>query len=506
MSPETPPTSIADNPLGPLLADFRQEHAVPALGGALVDRDGGLDVDVVGVRIRGGDDPVTRGDRWHIGSCCKSITAVLYARLVERGDAKWGAPLPALFPDLAPAIDPAWATVTIDDVFVSQAGLPANLGRAEMKAAFRDATPLVEQRTAVTAAALARPPRRPGRFLYSNLGYIVIGAAIERITGLPFESALALHVLDPLGVGSAGFGPPPDLWGHGGRMLALGPLGLFDIGGGAPADPERIESDNPGVMSPAGRLHITLEDWATLQRVFLGGATASCGRRRSNICSRPLPDGATGTRSAGHGSTVSTTPPWASRDRIPTGSPPPSSTGSASGPRWSCATKGARGSFGRRPSSPHGSSRRARGSEPLHANAAGLSQAREHVGAMLGLQTVGLCGRLRLELRPAGTALLPPLLQIGVGVDEARLHRRGVDRLLEALRELHPGDRGAVGGVHLRRDVAPVDDGELGTHAGASVTSVCKGGRRVQSRGRISCGPVVDARPRRFPAAVGRAG
>jgi D-alanyl-D-alanine carboxypeptidase len=272
VSPETPATSVADNPLGPLLADFRQEHAVPALGGALVDRDGGLDVDVVGVRIRGGDDPVTRGDRWHIGSCCKSITAVLYARLVERGDAGWGAPLPALFSDLAPAIDPAWATVTIDDVFVSQAGLPANLGRAEMKAAFRDAAPLVEQRTAVTAAAFARPPRRPGRFLYSNLGYIVIGAAIERITGLPFESALALHVLDPLEIGSAGFGPPPDLWGHGGRMLALGPLGLFDIGGGAPADPERIESDNPGVMSPAGRLHITLEDWATLQRVFLGGA------------------------------------------------------------------------------------------------------------------------------------------------------------------------------------------------------------------------------------------
>ncbi len=237
---------------------------MPALGAALVTRDGGLDVDVVGVRIRGGDDPVTPDDPWHIGSCCKSVTAVLYARLVERGDAEWGIPLPALFPDLADTIDPGWAAVTIDDVFVSQAGLPANLGRAEMKAACGDAAPLERQRTAATTAALARPPRRPGRFLYSNLGYIVIGAAIERITGLPFESALALHVLEPLGITSAGFGPPRELWGHGGRMLALGPLGLVDIGRGAPADPERVESDNPAIMTPAGRLHLTLADWATV--------------------------------------------------------------------------------------------------------------------------------------------------------------------------------------------------------------------------------------------------
>jgi D-alanyl-D-alanine carboxypeptidase len=138
-----------------------------------------------------------------------------------------------------------------------------------MRAAWRDPTPIREQRTQVAATALARPPRRPGRFLYSNLGYIVIGAAIERITDPPFEAAVATHVLEPLGITSSGFGPPRELWGHGGRMLALGPLGIFDLGGGAPADPERVESDNLAVLSPAGRLHLTLEDWAKFQRVFL---------------------------------------------------------------------------------------------------------------------------------------------------------------------------------------------------------------------------------------------
>jgi CubicO group peptidase (beta-lactamase class C family) len=253
----------------PQLVEFRAKHGVPALGGAVVGRDGSLELDVVGVRIRGGEDPVQPGDRWHIGSCCKAITAALYARLVERGEAEWGASLADLFPDLAATIDPGWKAITIDDVFVSQAGLPANLGRREMLAAWKDERPITEQRTEAAAAALARPPRRPGRFLYSNLGYIVVGAAIERISGLPFESAVATHVLEPLGIASGGFGPPPDLWGHGGRMLALGPLGLIDLGGGKPADPEHGKSDNPAVMSPAGRLHLTLEDWAKFQRVFL---------------------------------------------------------------------------------------------------------------------------------------------------------------------------------------------------------------------------------------------
>jgi CubicO group peptidase (beta-lactamase class C family) len=251
------------------LAEFRSKHSVPAIGAAIVRRDGRVELDVVGVRVRGGDEPVEVDDRWHIGSCGKSITAALYARLVERGDARWGAPLPDLFPDLATSIDPGWSSITIDDLFVSQAGLPANLSRAEMTAAFRDTRPVREQRTHVAATALARAPRRPGRFLYSNLGYIVIGAAIERITEGPFESALRADVLEPLGIASGGFGPPGEAWGHAGRMVALGPLGLVDLGRGGPASPTSVESDNPPVMSPAGRLHLSLADWARLQRVFL---------------------------------------------------------------------------------------------------------------------------------------------------------------------------------------------------------------------------------------------
>jgi D-alanyl-D-alanine carboxypeptidase len=250
------------------LEEFRTKYGIPALGAGIVTEDGPLVLEAVGERVRGGGDPVRLQDRWHIGSCGKSITAALYARLVERGDAEWDAPLAALFPDMS-GVDAGWNRTSIYDPFVCQAGLRANLTKADMLAAFRDSRPLPEQRTEAALKALALPPRRPGRFLYSNMGYVLIGAAIDRIAGVPYESALRTHLLEPLGITSAGFGPPHEVWGHGGPVLALGPLGLVALGRAKPVRPDDVESDNPAVMNPAGRLHLTLEDWARFQRVFL---------------------------------------------------------------------------------------------------------------------------------------------------------------------------------------------------------------------------------------------
>ncbi len=204
------------------------------------------------------------------------MTAALYARLVERGEAEWGAPVTTLFPDLE--IDPGWSAVTIDDVFVGESGLQPDLSRAAMEAAYDDVRPLPAQRSEATAAALARAPRRPGRFRYSNLGYVVIGAAIERIAGAPYEQALATHVLEPLGITSGGFGAPPAIRGHRART---------------PAPPDDPRADNPPVMGPAGRLHLTLQDWARFQQVFLtegGGflAPASVERLLTPKASRRL--------------------------------------------------------------------------------------------------------------------------------------------------------------------------------------------------------------------------
>ena len=248
-----------------LLEGFHRRVKTPAVGAAVVDRDGSLYRDVVGRRRRDGTAPARADDQWHIGSCGKAITALLYARLVEEGRAEWGISVRDLFPDLAEHVDPGWNAPTIDDLLVCRSGMQPNLSSGALKIAWSDRRPLVQQRADATVAALCRPPHRPGSYRYSNLSYVVAGAAIDRVAGEPFEQALYRHVLEPLGITSVGVGPPPGIWGHHSRIQ----LGSTVIGRGSPADPRDPRSDNPPVLNPAGRFHLTLRDWAVLQRVFL---------------------------------------------------------------------------------------------------------------------------------------------------------------------------------------------------------------------------------------------
>lgn len=249
------------------LASERARLGVPALGAAIIDAGALTDVAVAGVCRRSHAEPALTDHQWHIGSCGKSMTAALYARLVDAGRAEWGARLPDLFPDVADRIDTGWSSITIDDLFLCRSGLPADLDRAELRAALSDPEAPDVQRTRSAASALSRPPRRPGTFVYSNLGYTIAGAAIERITGMPFERALVTELLEPLGITSAGFGPPPDLWGHAARHR----LGGLCVGTGRSVPPDDPDSDNPAVMSPAGRLHLTIADWARFHAMMLDG-------------------------------------------------------------------------------------------------------------------------------------------------------------------------------------------------------------------------------------------
>jgi len=254
------------------LEGFIRRHRVAAAGAVILDLDQPPELmivaEVAGSVRRGHDEPVALNDAWHIGSCAKSLTAALYARLVEQGRAAWSVPMTDLFEDLASSIHAGWSAATIDDLLTCRSGLPPNPTKHAMKANYTDRRAPIDQRTNLAAETLACPPHRTGQFRYSNLGYTIAGAAIDRITGQPFETALFEELLDPLGVTTAGFGPPPRIWGHRSRLEVSGIV----IGRGTPQPPNDIRSDNPPLLTPAGRLHLSLADWARVQRLFLDGA------------------------------------------------------------------------------------------------------------------------------------------------------------------------------------------------------------------------------------------
>jgi CubicO group peptidase (beta-lactamase class C family) len=109
--------------------------------------------------------------------------------------------------------------------------------------------------------ALAMPPKGPpvATFEYSNNGYVVAGAMLERKLGASWEELISTRLFAPLGLASAGFGAP----GRKGETVepvghakgVLGSLAAYRVGEGV--------SDNPVALGPAGRVHMSLADLLT---------------------------------------------------------------------------------------------------------------------------------------------------------------------------------------------------------------------------------------------------
>ncbi|HST93095.1 MAG TPA: serine hydrolase domain-containing protein [Brevundimonas sp.] len=255
--------------------------APTALAAAIIGREGLRWSAARGVRRADSSDPATVADSWHLGSNTKAMTAAVFARLVEQGRTRWALPVTEAFPRLP--IDPAWLGATLDDFLHHRAGLldAEVMGMPWLSTARADPRSLREQRAAIAAAALARPPGgTPGAFAYGNANYVLVGAAIEAITGGSWEDAMRAEVFDPLGIASGGFGPPAgdNAWGHrlsGDRRLPMNP-----------ADPG---ADNPLALGPAGTAHMTLPDYGRFLAAIMEATPGWLSPESLRILTAPAP-------------------------------------------------------------------------------------------------------------------------------------------------------------------------------------------------------------------------
>jgi D-alanyl-D-alanine carboxypeptidase len=254
---QTPPATIVD--LGPWLEELRAPVKVPALAAAVVTSDGVVARGVAGYRKEGDPTKVEVTDLWHIGSITKSFTSMIFARQVEAGKIRWEQPLEEILPEAAGT---PHAQVTVEQLLSHRAGMVANPSMPSLLKGRTSTDPLVEQRRQIVAELLASAPvhERDSAFLYSNAGYVVAGAALERLTATQWEELVREQVLAPLGLRSAGFGAP----GVAGAVDQ--PYGhLYAIGATRPPHPlpPGPLADNPPLLGPAGTLHLSLDDLAT---------------------------------------------------------------------------------------------------------------------------------------------------------------------------------------------------------------------------------------------------
>ncbi|HET6883349.1 MAG TPA: serine hydrolase domain-containing protein [Pirellulales bacterium] len=204
-------------PFDELMTSFVTEHQVP--GAALaVTKDGSL----VYARGFGWADveakrPVAPKALFRIASVSKPITAVAVLQLVERGLLKTDdkvLDLLGLSPYLQAGTKPdeRWQQITVADCLRHTGGWDRDVSgdpigwAREIGAAFGLRGPATP--ADIVRFMMGQPlDFEPGsRFAYSNLGYLVLGRIIEKVTGEKYEAHVKREVLEPLGIRSARLG------------------------------------------------------------------------------------------------------------------------------------------------------------------------------------------------------------------------------------------------------------------------------------------------------------
>ena len=215
-----------------LLREHASAHSVP--GAAIgVLRDGEVTTAYCGIADMAAGEPVTADTRFAIGSLAKSMVATAVARLSADGRLGLDDPATAHVPELRSA---GWAErVTLRDLLANRSRLPL---RAELEfSVFGGNEDDVLSRL---AAEIATGERTAGFWSYTNVGWCLLGRAIETLTGLTWEDAMRANLLAPLAMDQTTFATWP---------IAEPRASSYDItaGGPVPAEPWA-----PRALGPAG--------------------------------------------------------------------------------------------------------------------------------------------------------------------------------------------------------------------------------------------------------------
>lgn len=169
-------------------------------GSVLVARDGEVLLDKgYGFANREWRAPNDGDTRFRLASLTKQFTAVAILLLAERGQVDIEAPVKTYLPD-APA---AWDRVTLRHLLNHTSGIPNYVAFPEHEA--------LRMQPAATAELIARFRDRPlefqpgERWTYSNSGYVLLTAVIERASGRSYAEFVAENLFQPLGMADSGY-------------------------------------------------------------------------------------------------------------------------------------------------------------------------------------------------------------------------------------------------------------------------------------------------------------
>jgi CubicO group peptidase (beta-lactamase class C family) len=190
--------------------------------------------------------PITPDTRFAIASVTKQFTAACILLLQEEAKLKTS-DLIGLYLSSTPA---AWKDVTIRDLLTHTSGITNDVLSGDPFTQF-DHGVHTQQELIDAVRGLPLKSAPGSKFEYNNLGYFLLGAIIEKVSGQTYAEFLHDHILGPLNMKDTGFGGPPEII----------PNRAF---GYIPADGKLLDADwlDPSVLGAAGAMYSTGADLA----------------------------------------------------------------------------------------------------------------------------------------------------------------------------------------------------------------------------------------------------
>jgi CubicO group peptidase (beta-lactamase class C family) len=232
------------------VAAFNREGIIWSGGFGLADPENGV--------------PAGGKTRYHFASVTKVFTTLVLAQLAVEGRLAIDDPVTKLVPEFAPRYpEPGARPVTLRDLATHSAGLTNVWGRGRLTNQLSEEELLGRMRD----HGLAIQPGYQSK--YSNYGLSLLGLALSRAAGKPYEDLVRARVLEPLGMSASGFEElydHPDLavghWFSDGVLRRQGRSGPFHAHAPASAIVSHVEDiarfgiahlsrDPDGVAPPA---------------------------------------------------------------------------------------------------------------------------------------------------------------------------------------------------------------------------------------------------------------
>jgi CubicO group peptidase (beta-lactamase class C family) len=238
--------------------------------------------------------PATVDTVYRIGSITKPFTALMLLQLVEAGRVHLSDPVEKYLPEInriegrAPDAPP----VTLIELATMTSGIARE---PEDLPAFLQGPVSEWERVMVAALAKTHYAYEPGtRYLYSNIGYAILGGALGRAAGEPYVDYVRAHILKPLDMSHTDFVPNATIR----PTLASG----YEVRDGTPdgTEPAR-EHDGRGYKVPNGALYTTVGDLARYASLMLGEGPEIVLKQATVADNRSRISSATGDLTSGYG-------------------------------------------------------------------------------------------------------------------------------------------------------------------------------------------------------------